>query len=81
MWLVAIVSLFKLIAEQLPRFQKRVPDEPQNVLFQAQETSFARQRERTVVLPATEPNADFCRTVFSLLINGYGTPTVVSVSW
>lgn len=34
--------------------------------------------KRHVVLPATGPNRAFCRCLFSLLINGYGAPTVVS---
>lgn len=34
--------------------------------------------KRYIVLPATAPNPNLCRTVFSLLINGYGPPTIVS---
>lgn len=34
--------------------------------------------KRHVVLPATGPNRAFCRCLFTLLINGYDAPTVVS---
>lgn len=34
---------------------------------------------RMVVLPATEVNSGFCRTLFTLLINGYPAPTIVSI--
>lgn len=32
-----------------------------------------------VVLPATQTNPKFCRTLFSLLINGYNPPIIVSL--
>jgi hypothetical protein len=34
--------------------------------------------KRYIVLPATAPNPGFCRTLFALLINEYGAPTIVS---
>lgn len=35
-------------------------------------------KKRYIVLPATAANPGFCRTLFALLINDYGPPTIVS---
>lgn len=39
-----------------------------------------KQQKRFIVLPATAPNPGFCRTLFALLINDYGAPTIVGSS-
>lgn len=38
------------------------------------------EQRHYLVLPATEANSAFCRTLFSLLINGYDPPIIVSFS-
>lgn len=37
------------------------------------------KQKRYIVLPATAANPGFCRTLFALLINDYGPPTIVSL--
>jgi hypothetical protein len=39
--------------------------------------STTSQTKPVVVLPATQSNPEFCRTLFSLLINGYDPPVIV----
>ena len=39
--------------------------------------STTSQTNPIVVLPATQSNPEFCRTLFSLLINGYDPPVIV----
>lgn len=38
-------------------------------------------KKRYIVLPATAPNPGFCRTLFALLINDYGAPTIVCLKY
>lgn len=41
-------------------------------------SSNSKPQKRYIVLPATAANPGFCRTLFALLINDYGPPTIVS---
>lgn len=70
----AFVLVIRLFTSSYNRSSWPHSERPHNSKRRESTTS---QTRPIVVLPATRPNRDFCRTLFSLLINGYDPPVVV----